>query len=250
MRYTFPHKKQHMDTPATPIPGDQKKLIIIGLSTTAEHVYSFVRNHGLYQIAGFAVHQQYLTTPTFKGLPVYPLETLNQECDLSSTEVFVAILWDHLNRNKKNVYEYCKLRGYKMANLISPHAIIRGEIAGDNVWVHDYVIIQNGARIESNAFIMAFTHVGPDSHVGKHVHMSARSLLGGSSRIGEQSFIGLSATVFDETIIGRKCIVGACTAVKRNMPDCSRWIGTGDYAIKQYSEDVIEDKLVAAKNIR
>ncbi len=73
----------------------------------------------------------------------------------------------------------------------------------------------------------------------------------GGTTIEEQSFVGLNATVFDDTKIGKKCIIGACTAVKRNMPDCSRYVTSSDnIVIKQYSEDEIESKLIFSKNKR
>ena len=138
-----------------------------------------------------------------------------------------------------------------MANLISPNAIIRGNIKGDNCWIHDYVIIQNDAQLESDIAIMAYSLIGADTHIGSHCFFGARSLLGGGSVIGEQSFVGLNATIFDDTKIGKKCLVGACTAVKRNMPDFSKYVtSSDDIVIKQYSEDEIENKLVFSKNKR
>lgn len=228
-----------------------KKLIIIGISTTARHVFSFVKMYHLYDVIGFAVNKQYKTCDEFCDLPVYALETLNEECEESDFWVFVAVLWNHLNKDRRNLYEICKSYNYKMANLISPFAIIRGHIKGDNCWIHDYVIIQNEAQIESNIAIMAYTLIGADTHVYSHCFFAARSLLGGGSVVGEQSFIGLNSTIFDNTIIGRKCLIGACTAVKRNMPDCTRYVtSSNEIVIKQYSENEIEEKLVFLKNKR
>lgn len=229
-----------------------EKLIIIGLSKTANHVLSFVQQHNLYDVIGFAVNEKYKTVDNYKNLPVYTLEKLDEEIDCNTDFcVFVAVLWNHLNKDRRNVYDFCKSKGYKMANLISPLSVIRGHITGDNCWIHDYVIIQNDAYIESNVAMMAYTLIGANTHVCSHCFFGARSLLGGGSTIGEQSFIGLNATVFDDTHIGKKCIVGACTAVKRNMPDCSRYVTSSDnIEIKQYPEDEIESKLVFSKNKR
>lgn len=227
------------------------KLIIVGLSTTARHVLSFVKMYNLYEVIGFAVSRKYKTCNIFCGLPVYTLETLNDECEETDFSVFIAILWNHLNRDRKELYEICKSYNYKMANLISPNAIIRGNIKGDNCWIHDYVIIQNDAQLESDIAIMAYSLIGADTHIGSHCFFGARSLLGGGSVIGEQSFVGLNATIFDDTKIGKKCLVGACTAVKRNMPDFSKYVtSSDDIVIKQYSEDEIENKLVFSKNKR
>ena len=224
----------------------KEKLIIVGLGTNARHVYEFVKYYELYEVVGFAVNSIYRTTDKFYGLPVYTLEDLTKDF-----VVFVALLWNHLNRDRKQIYEYCKSKGYRMINLVSPKSIIRGELLGDNCWIHDFVIIQNDAKLESDIAIMAYSLIGADTNVASHCFFGARSVLGGGSTIGEQSFVGINATVFDDTIIGKKCIIGACTAVKRNMPDFSRYVTKSeDIIVKQYSEDDIEEKLVFSKNVR
>ena len=228
-----------------------EKLIIVGLGKTATHVLSFVNMYNLFEVIGFAVNETYKNESSFCGLPVYSLEKLNEEVPHRDFSLFIAVLWNHLNKDRKTIYDYCKLKGYKLVNLISPLSVIRGIIKGDNCWIHDYVVIQNNAILESNIPVMAYTLIGADSYIASHCFFGARSLLGGGSTVGEQTFIGLNATIFDDTRIGRKCIIGACTAVKRNIPDCSRYITSSDnMVIKQYPEDDIENKLVFSLNVR
>ena len=51
--------------------------------------------------------------------------------------------------------------------------------------------------------------------------------------------------------IGKKCLIGACAVVKRNMPDFSKCAtSSSSMVIKQYGENEIEEKLVASKNVR
>ena len=228
-----------------------KKLVIVGLSATSRLAYSFVKSHNLFEVVGFAVNEQYKNVETFSGLPVYPLERLNAEVKYDDFEVFVALLWNHLNADRRKVYEYCKAQGYKLANLISPLAVVRSEITGDNIWVHDHVVIQNDTKMGSNIAIMQGSLIGADSDIASHCFFGAHSVFAGGCTIGEQSFVGLHATVFDDTHIGKKCIIGACTAVKRNMPDYSKYVTkSDDIVLKRYSAEEIENKLVFSKNVR
>jgi sugar O-acyltransferase (sialic acid O-acetyltransferase NeuD family) len=224
-------------------------LIIIGLSNTANHVYSFVTYHKLFNVIGFAVNKEYRNSDTFKGLPVYDLESLNYQ-ELGEYSVFIAMLWNRLNGDRQRLYDYCKEQGFRMANLISPLAVLRSPINGDNCWIHDYVIVQNDSVIESDVAIMAGSLIGPKTKIGAHCFFGAQSVLGGSSTIGERSFVGIKATVFDGTKIGNKCIIGACAAVKRNMPDFSKWATVSDNVVKQYAESEIEEKLMFSRNQR
>lgn len=228
-----------------------KNLIIVGLSTTSKSAYEFVQTHKLFNVIGFAVNQDYKNVETFKNLPVFSLENLFEEVGHPNFEVFVALLWNHLNSDRRKVYEYCKAKGYKLANLISPMAIVRSKLNGDNCWVHDFVVIQDDAVLESNIMIMAQSLIGASSHIHSHCFFGAKSLLAGGCIIGEQSFVGLGAIVFDDTHIGEKCIVGAGTSVKRNMPNYSKCIANSESVVfKQYTCDEIENKLVFTKNVR
>ena len=229
-----------------------ENLVIVGIGTNSRLALSFIKYHNLFNVIGFAVNKDYYTCDTFEGYPVYSLEELeNKIGSKDGYSLFISLLWNHLNADRRNLYDYCKNKEFKLANLISPLAIIRSEIKGDNCWIQDQVVIQNDTVIGSNVAIMAGALIGADCIVGSHCFFGAHSLLAGGCTLGEQSFVGLKATVFDDTKIGKKCIVGACTAVKRNMPDYSKYITSSDnIVIKQYDEAEIESKLVFSKNKR
>lgn len=107
-----------------------ERLIIVGTSTTAQTVAAFVRTHRLFDLAGFAVDRAYLTSDAFMGLPVYPLEELKEHIDPDKDLIFVAIAWNRLNADRRDVYLRLKKEGYRFANIISPTATIYGEIKG------------------------------------------------------------------------------------------------------------------------
>lgn len=225
-------------------------LIIIGLSSTARHVYSFVTYHKLFNVIGFAVSEKFKNIATFNGLPVYGLEAL-KDYDLGEYSVFVAMLWNRLNGDRQRLYDYCKTHGFKMANLISPLAVVRSPLKGDNCWIHDLVVIQNNSEIQSDVAIMSGALIGANTIIGAHCFFGAQSVLGGGSTVGERTFVGIKATVFDGTTVGKKCIIGACSAVKRDLPDFSKWVTSSDnYVIKHYTESEVEEKLMFRKNKR
>lgn len=229
----------------------KEKLVIVGVSTTSVQVFDFIKYYNLYDVIGFAINSAYKNISEFQGLPVYSLETLREGCPYRDYKLFVAVQWNHLNRDRRNLYEYCKTNGFKLANIISPRAIVRCPIDKDNLYIDDNVIIMNGVELGNNCYLKASSICGPNVKLGDHCFLGVKSMIGGGCIIGEQSFVGLNATVFDGTTIGRKCLIGACAVVKRNMPDFSKCATSStEMAIKQYGEDVIEEKLVASKNVR
>lgn len=228
-----------------------EKLVIVGMGANSRLALSFVQSHQLFDIIGFAVNEKYKDRDEFEGYPVYSLENLPEELGFTDFSVFVSLLWNHLNRDRRIVYEFCKSKGYRMANLVSPLSVVRSPIVGDNCWIHDHVVIQNNTKIGSDVAIMQGTLIGADAIVEDHCFFGAHAILAGGCTLGEQSFVGIRATVFDDTHIGKKCIIGACTAVKRNMPDFSKYVTTSDnIVIKEYSENEIENKLVFSVNVR
>lgn len=229
----------------------KEKLVIVGVSTTSVQVFDFVRFHDLYDVIGFAVNSVYKNVSEFQGLPVYSLEALKEECPYCDYKLFVAVQWNHLNRDRRKLYEYCKAHGFEMANIISPTAIVRCPIDKDNLYIDDNVVIMNGVNLGNNCYFKASSICGPNVNIGDHCFFGVKSMIGGGCIIGEQSFVGLNATVFDCTTIGRKCLIGACAVVKRNMSDFSKCAtSSANIVIKQYEEDEIEEKLVASKNVR
>ena len=88
-----------------------KNLIIIGISSTAEHVYHFVREYNLYNIVGFAVNEKYKKQDSFLGKPLYTIENLENIIDKRTDLLFVAMLWNRLNADRRQIYESLKNQG-------------------------------------------------------------------------------------------------------------------------------------------
>lgn len=225
------------------------RLIIIGTSTTAEHVYSFVKEYNLFDIQGFAVDATYKKQDTFLGEPLFEIEDLENIMDKKNDLLFVAILWNRLNADRRDVYLRLQSQGFKFANLVSPTAKIRGKILGDNCWFHDYVIVQHDAVIGSNTLVMAYSVVGAHVELKSHCFVAAKSVIGGNCKVGEQCFLGIASIILDDRKIGNKCIVGAATVVKRDMPSFSSIKTTLDnFNVKTYLESDIENKLLFTAN--
>lgn len=229
----------------------KEKLIIVGTSSTAKHVYEFICGYDLFDVVGFAVDTEYRTVEKFCDLPVFALETLDKVFEKRDIKLFVAVLWNRLNADRRKLYERLKNEGYYFANLVSPTAVIRGTLLGDNCWIHDFVVIQPEAEIGADTILMAFSLVGHDVKLGSHCFCGTKSTIAGGCYVGEQTFIGINCTIFDDTIVGEKCILGACTVVKRNVESFSI-IKTdiNNMVVKQMEEKDIEEKLLFKKNIR
>lgn len=231
--------------------GMKTKLYIIGLGATAEEIRLFIEKYDLYEIAGFAVNQQYILAESFHGYPVYAIEKLDEVADREKDLLFVALFWNHLNNDRRKLYESLKEDGYKFASLISPKSDVNQSIIGENCWISDNVYIKPNVVINDNTFVNAGAIVEINTTIGKHCFIATGAVVGGSCHIEDQCFVGLNATIFDHTVVGHHSIIGAATAVKRNLAPCTL-VKTSSHSVcvAEYQIDEICEKLVVQKNIR
>lgn len=229
----------------------KSKLFIIGLGSTAEEIRLFVEKYDLYQIAGFAVNQKYMSASWFHGYPVFEIEKLDEVVDKKNDLLFVALFWNHLNDDRRKLYESLKKEGYRFATIISPKCEINNSIIGENCWISDYVYIKPNVIINDNTFINAKAIIEINTTIDKHCFIATGAVIGGSCNIEEQCFVGLNATVFDHTVIGHHSIIGAASAVKRNLDPCTVVkVSNNAMSVSKYRINEICEKLVVQKNIR
>lgn len=230
---------------------EKQNLLIVGTSVTARSIYKYVVDYELFNLLGFVVDSEYKTCDTYCDMPVYTFDALPAGFNKEEDFLFIAMEWDRLNATRRKVYLRLKDEGYKLANIISPHAIIHGNVLGDNCWITDGVIIENDVNIHEDVMIKSRATIAHLSTIEAHCFVGANSFLAGGVHVGEQTYIGISATIFNSVNIGRKCLVGACTYVKRHLPDFSVIKTKNDeFVIKQYDEEEIENKLLASIRIR
>lgn len=233
-----------------------KNLVIVGISDTADRIARFVERYSLYNIIGCTVNKEYVPEGGMAEVggvnrKVFPLEELDKFIDKENNLLFVAVLWNRLNADRRYLYEKVKSMGYHFANIISPNAQVRGELLGDNCWICDGVIVQEHVKFGNDIFVMDNAMVGHWTMVSDHVFIAIRATVCGAVDIGEQCYIGANATVFDEVKIGKKCLIGGATVAKRSVPDFSVVkIPSDTMIIKQYPEDLIESKWLAHHNVR
>ena len=170
---------------------------------------------------------------------------MDTNVDRNQCQLFVALFWNHLNGDRRRLYERLKHNGWQFAKVISPLAAVRGSV-GDNCWIMDYAVMQEESVIGNNVIVSDFCFVGDYTKIDDHCFLGARSTVMGSAYIGKQTFIGIGATVFDVVHIGEKCLIGACSIQKYDMPAYSTCKVIADnIVVKQFTEEEIESKWVA-----
>lgn len=233
-----------------------RNIVIVGISDTADRIILFIERYKLFNVLGCTVDKVYVPEDGYAILGgekrhVWPLEELDKYIDRDNDLLFVAVLWNRLNADRRHLYEKVKNMGYKMTNIVSPHAMVRGELKGDNCWICDGVVVQEHVILGSNVLIKDNAVVAHWSEIGNHAFIAINATVCGAVIVGEQSYIGANSTVFDEVHVGKKCLIGGGVTVKRNVPDfCVVKTSNDTMVLKEYSEDIIETKWMAHHNVR
>lgn len=224
----------------------KEDIVIVGTGTTGKTIFDYITAYSLYNVVGFAVNRRYKNADTFCGKPVYELESLEEKIDKSKVLLFVAMMWNRLNADRKELFLELKERGFQFGNVISPRSIVNGKINGTNIWIADNIQIEFNVTIEDNVFMNGGAVVGTNTVVGPHSFIGLNATVAGAVKIGQQSFIGIASVIFDRIEIGEKCIVGAATVVRRDLPPYSSvTLKKDSYNIRQFTEEEIENKLLS-----
>lgn len=216
------------------------KLVIVGTGSASSEVIDFIERYDLFDIIAFSVNKDHLVEDHFHGVPVYPLEQLDQFIDNANTKLFLAISWyQKMNSLKRKMFEELKARGFSFANLISPSADILTDEIGEGNWFCDHVYVSYGCKIGNNNTFRPYALLGHYSEVRCHTIIGAKTNIAGHATIGNQVYIGIGATIFNKINVGEKCLIGGAAVVKRHLPDCSLVI-VPDCIIKQKDSVSIE----------
>lgn len=195
----------------------KKNLIIVGTGLFAEVAFSYFQELSDYDVIAFACHGAYKNANEFCGRPLLVLEELSQSHAPDDIEIFVAIGYGAMNRNRQGVYEEVKLLGYRCATFVHPEVRVWGSSRiGENVFIFEDNTIQPYTAIGNNTILWSGNHVGHHSSIGEHSFVSSHVVISGSCKIGNNVFIGVNSTLHDGISIGDQCLIGAGSLIFKN----------------------------------
>ncbi|MFN4915159.1 MAG: acetyltransferase [Sphingomonadales bacterium] len=204
-----------------------KKLIIFGDSAFAEIAFEYFMHDSNYEVIGFTVSREHLVKDNLFGLPVVPFEDVENIFPPTEFEMYIALVYNSLNRIRRRFYYEAKEKGYKLANYISSRSFVWFNLdIGDNVFIFEDNTIQPFVRIGSNNVFWSGNHIGHHSTIGSHNFISSHVVISGFCNVGDNNFFGVNTTVGNNLHIGDDCLLGAFVHVVKNIESGSFIKGT------------------------
>ena len=196
-----------------------KKLVIIGAGETGEIACEYFTVDSEYEVAGFAVDQQFITCDSIAGLPVIPLDELEIKFPPTEYWAFAAASSTKLNRVRSRLYAELKNKKYRIASYISSKAFVwRNAQIGENCFIFEDNTIQPFVKIGNDVVLWSGNHIGHNSTIRDHCFLSSHVVISGFCDVGEYSFLGVNSTVINNINIGEDCFIGAGALIQKNVP--------------------------------
>lgn len=203
-----------------------KKLIIVGDGETAQIAYEYFTHDSPYDVKAFIVEKKFMTKDSLYGLPVIPLEDMDQHFDPSEYHVYVAISYTKLNRVRARLFEDVKMKGYTCASYISSKAFVWHNVTiGENVFIFENNVLQHNVKIGDNVILWSGNHIGHQTAIKNHVYVSSHVVISGYCEIGEGCFLGVNCSFADRLKIGRDGIIGMGSVVVKNTDAGKVYVG-------------------------
>ncbi len=204
-----------------------KKLILFGTSAFGHIAYEYFTHDSDYEVVAFTVDKEFIETDELFGLPVIAFEEIENHFSPKEFEMNIALVYNNLNRVRKQKYYESKKKGYRLANYLSSRAFIwRNVEFGDNNFIFEDNTIQPFVKIGSNNILWSGNHIGHHSTIADHNFISSHVVISGFCNIGDSCFMGVNSTVGNNINIGKDSLIGAGSLIVKDIPEQSLLKGT------------------------
>lgn len=131
-------------------------------------------------------------------------------------------------------------------------------VVGHRNAIREFVTINRGTEggggltsLGDDNLLMAYSHIGHDSHVGSNVVMANAATLGGHVEVGDWAVVGAFSSVHPFCRVGEHSYIGGYCVITKDVPPYLRIVGARDearsiginsigLARRGYSEDSIK----------
>ena len=194
-----------------------KKLIIFGTGDIAKLAHYYFSCDSEYEVTGFTVDKEYMTSDIFLGLPVVDFEEIVDCCPPATHKMFIALSYAKMNRVRAQKYFKAKEMGYELATYVSSRCtFLTDKPVGDNCFILEDNTIQPFVEIGNNVTLWSGNHIGHDSVIEDHCFLASHIVVSGNIRIDQYCFIGVNATLRNSITIARETLVGAGAIIMKD----------------------------------
>src|SRR3989344_2686416 len=192
----------------------KKILGIFGFGGHARIIYNAARFYSFKSINFVSDTQS--AQASYDNCPV----VLERDLNWKSVNCAIIAIGDNYLRKKlaeRIVYNNAHCR---FVTIVHPSAIIGSKVEfGCGTVVMPNTVVNCGSKIGSHCIINTSASVDHDCVLEDFVSIAPGAILAGSVHVGRATIVSLGANIGQGVSIGSNTVIGACSAVLKNIPD-------------------------------
>jgi sugar O-acyltransferase (sialic acid O-acetyltransferase NeuD family) len=203
----------------------KKNVLIIGNSTTAEVLLSYILKDYNYNVLACVVDDGYENYGKIKNIPTYNLSKAFQEFNTHSVTCIMAMGYDNNNFYRENLFYKLKNQGFIFETWIHADAkIYTDHIIGEGSLIFPMSIIEPKAIIGKNTVIWSGAIIGHHTVINDHCWLAANVVVAGYSTVKNNCFIGINSTISNGITIDEFNFIGASSFISKDTKKNSVYI--------------------------
>lgn len=196
-----------------------KKVVIFGTKDLAQIMCEYFTNDSEYEVVGFTVDKSHMDDGFLGKLNVVPFEDVETYFPPDSHDIYIAIVYDNMNRIRADKSKQAKEKGYDIAEYVSSKSFVSVSAnLGEGVTIFENNVVQPFVEIGDGCILWSGNHVGHHTKIGKFVFISSHVVISGHCNIGDNAFLGVNTTIANGTIVGMESWVMHGSIISGDIP--------------------------------
>jgi sugar O-acyltransferase (sialic acid O-acetyltransferase NeuD family) len=192
-------------------------VILAGNATTAEIIYSYLKNDTRYEIVATTVDDKYVEHNRLQNIPSIGISNLMASYKPDEVNIIMAMGYNDLNRVRESFYNRLRDDGYEILTYIHEDAQVYTENSiGKGVVILPGAVIEPHVTVGNNTMIWCNSTLAHHSIVEENCWIATGTVLSGQAKINRNSFVGVNATIVNEVEVGAFNIIGAAALISKN----------------------------------
>ena len=196
----------------------KEKLVLLGAGGHARSVLDILLSQKEYDVVGCVADSSDGSrfVPGMSTVPILGSDAILGDLYAAGIRrIFVAL---GNNRLRAERFAFVRRMGFQPVNVISTHAHISNTVyLGTGICVMPGAVLNVNTTVGDNTIINTRCSVDHDCVIGSSVHLAPGTTLSGTVRVGDGTQVGTGACVIDGITIGEWSLIGAGSAVVRNI---------------------------------
>lgn len=199
-----------------------KKIVIFGISQTAELALYYLKSDSQAEVAGFAVSEHHIKEQSFEGLPIFAFEDLEKTHSPSDFSLFAPMMASGVNHRRREIFDAGKGKGFEFFSYVSSKATVLTSAIGENCFILEDNTIQPFVSIEDNCVIWSGNHIGHHSTIQHSAFITSHCVISGNCMVGAYAYMGVNSSLKENTNLAEGTMVTMASTVSssKTHPYC------------------------------